>query len=247
MKILSLRLLGALAAAVIALTTQAQAQPSFANGGFETFTAGTGADRAINASLSGWSFSGSGGYAVVINQTIAQSAGFNDAGTTISFKNASNIVASPAAGNFVAFENPNSDVSNGCNCYLYQTITGLTVNARYTVSFYQAGAAWSGATLATSDYWKVGFGQTYATSSFQNSPTINTPVAGWSGWAQQQMTVIATASTMVLSFMAFNAPAGQPPFALLDGVTFAQQVPEPATTALLITGVAALFGLRRRR
>ena len=41
------------------------------------------------------------------------------------------------------------------------TVTGLTSGQSYNVSFYQAGAVYSGgATAATSDQWKMGWGTT---------------------------------------------------------------------------------------
>ena len=55
----------------------------------------------------------------------------------------------------------------------------------------------------------------------------------------------ATSPTATLSFLAVGTPGGQPPFALFDGVSLVQ-VPEPATWAVLLTGVG-LAGLASRR
>ena len=138
---------------------------SLTNGGFETFTPGSGPDYGIQGTrLGSWSFGGSGGYPAVINSTIAnQSSSWLLNGTSVTLANPSTvsgtvaITASPNAGNFVAFENS----SNSCACYIYTTVTGLTSGQSYNVSFYQAGAVYSGgATAATSDQWKVGWGTT---------------------------------------------------------------------------------------
>ncbi len=104
------------------------------------------------------------------------------------------------------------------------------------------------------DSWLVGFAPTVMapTTTAANGTTIRstnsvTPTAQTtSGWFQSQFAFTATASTMVLSFLAQGSPSGQPPFSLLDGVTLVA-VPEPATSAILVTGLAALFGLRRAK
>ena len=243
------------AATVIGLAGGAQAQ-TLLNGGFETFTAGTGGNRAIagaGSTMQGWSMvNPTLGYASVITTTQANSAsGYLDNGQTIPLWNPNNggtttIAASGDGGNFVAFEN----VGNTCGCYIYQTVTGLTVNARYTVSFMQAGAAWAGGTaLATTDFWTVGWGKTtdaYSSYTVQNSATINTPAKGFSGWVTQQLVFVATATQMVLTFMANGSPTGQPPFSLLDGVSVTA-VPEPASALLVWSGIAGLVALRRSR
>lgn len=245
----------AIAGALLALGGFARdASAQLLNGGFETFAA-TGGDRGVpTGGLSNWTIgftSGSNvGYPAIITSTLANGSGFTANGTGIALSNPSNggsttITASPATGNFLAWENPN----NACNCYLYQSIGGLTVGTTYMLSFYEAGAVWTGSTVATSDNWKVGWGTTAATSvaSQTTSATVNTPIKGFSGWLQQQWTVTATATSMVLSFMA-NHPSGvaQPPFALLDGVSLtAVSTPEPASAILVASGMLGLAGLRR--
>lgn len=244
------------AASLLATATAPQAQ-TLLNGGFETFTAGTGGDRGISSSGSitqGWSMTNpTAGYAAIISTTQANSAGgYLDNGQTIPLWNPNNggtttIAASPNTGNFVAFEN----VNNTCACYIFQTVTGLTAGLSYTVGFVQAGASWAGGTAAaTTEFWTVGWGKTtdaYAAYTFQNSTTVNTPAKGFSGWASQQLVFVATAGSMVLSFMANGGPTGQPPFALLDGVTVTQSVPEPASAVLVSSAIAGLLALRRSR
>ena len=60
-----------------------------------------------------------------------------------------------------------------------------------------------------------------------------------------QLQFLATASSMVLAFTATQSPLGQPPFARLDGVSITQQVPEPVSSALFLSSLAGLAGLRR--
>ena len=220
---------------------------SFSNGTFDTFS-GT-SDRAVTNSNSGaWRVvNPASGPISVITPALANTSYSSTPFGTITLGHNNTFTAAPGGGttqNFLAMEN----ISNACGCYIYQTITGLVVNASYSVGFYQAGAVWSGSTLATTEFWKVGWGTTTTTSiaSQTNSSTINTPVLGFSGWIPQQMQFVATATQMVLSFMANGSPTGQPPFALLDGVTLTQvQSPEPASAALIISGLIGLIGMRR--
>lgn len=245
----------AITAAVLALAGMphlAAAQGSFANGGFDT-TFPTTTDKGVTGSNTApWFIGGTGGYPAVVDQTTANlSGGYTGNSTNIKLSNANNggtlISASPAGGNFLEYENPNG------SSYIYQTITGLTLNATYKLTFYQAGAVWADAPspTATTDNWKVGFATTAANSILaanqQTSTTINTPADGFSGWTQQQMTLVATATQMVLSFMATGGPSSQPPFALLDGVTLTQTVPEPGSALLVLSALGGMIGLRRVR
>ncbi len=136
-----------------------------------------------------------------------------------------------------------------------QTINGLTPGYNYAVSFDWAGAqqtGYSGSVACgttpdpgncTTDKFLVSLGsQTLSTSP------ITVANHGFTGWLQQTLIFTATAASETLSFIPSGTPAGAPPFALLDGVSMTQ-VPEPATAALLVSGVAGLaaFGWRRRK
>jgi hypothetical protein len=60
---------------------------------------------------------------------------------------------------------------------------------------------------------------------------------------QATMTFIPTSTSEVLAFLAVGT--GAPPMLLLDGVTLAS--PEPASWAILVTGLLALGLIVRRR
>jgi hypothetical protein len=62
----------------------------------------------------------------------------------------------------------------------------------------------------------------------------------------QTFTFTATSSSEVLSFFAQGTPNGDPPTALLDGVSLAY-IPEPDSWALIIVGVAGLGAAARSR
>jgi hypothetical protein len=143
---------------------------------------------------------------------------------------------SPNGGNFIAADGAYEVAP------ISQTIVGLVPGQAATLTFYWAGAQQSGYTGATTDQWEVSLG----------TQTLYTPVTdlvseGFSGWMTETMTFTPTASTEVLSFTAIGTPSGVPPFALLDGVSLTE-VPEPASWALVVSGLAMLiFYVRRRR
>jgi hypothetical protein len=64
----------------------------------------------------------------------------------------------------------------------------------------------------------------------------------------QTFTFTANGASDVLSFLAQGTPGGEPPFALLDGVTLNSATPEPGTLTL-IAGAAPLAaaGFVRKR
>jgi hypothetical protein len=128
-----------------------------------------------------------------------------------------------------------------------QTISGLTPGNSYTLSFDWAGSQFTDQSGPTTQWWQVGFG-----SSTQD--TTHTAVAsqGFTGWMHSVLTFTADSTSDTLSFQAkalpftSGAPAGLPPFVLLDGVTLdPSPVPEPSTivagaSTLLLVGAGAL-------
>ena len=155
------------------------------------------------------------------------------------------VAASPNGGNFVAMDGGYELQT------LYQSVNGLITGAWYTVSFSWAASQQRNFAGTVTDGWFVGFGTTALapTTTTANGTTVKATATrqvtqATSSWVQEQMSFMATASTMVLSFLAQGTPAGQPPFSLLDGVTL---VPEPATSVLMLSGLAGLIGLRRAK
>jgi hypothetical protein len=146
--------------------------------------------------------------------------------------NGAAIANSPAGGNFIS-----ADGNFGVGA-ISQTINGLTVGAKTTLTFYWAAAQQTGYTGATSEYWQASLG-----SATQDTATYNLAQGAFSGWMQATMTFIPTSTSEVLSFLAFGT--GSPPMLLLDGVTLA--APEPSTWAILVTGLVGLGVAARRR
>jgi hypothetical protein len=71
----------------------------------------------------------------------------------------------------------------------------------------------------------------------------------FTGWYSETFDYTATSTTEVLSFMADGTPNGEPPFALLDGVSLnnVTPAPEPGTLPLLFTGLMGGLGILRSR
>jgi hypothetical protein len=86
--------------------------------------------------------------------------------------------------------------------------------------------------------------KTPAALALPTTPTNYTGTAGFVGWAFEEVSLIATASSEVLWFMASGTPGStQPPFSLLDGVSMT--IPEPPAYAVLMVGLLVLLGTRR--
>ncbi len=127
-----------------------------------------------------------------------------------------------------------------------QTITGLQVGHAYALTFYWGGAQQEGATFtsATSEYWTVSLG-----GQSQTTGTVNVNNKDFSGWIKQTFNYTATSTSETLSFLAGGTPTGQPPFALLGGVSL-NPVPEPASwtyfAALGAVTICVTVSRRRR-
>ncbi|MDR3534787.1 MAG: PEP-CTERM sorting domain-containing protein [Rhodopila sp.] len=247
-----LRVSGAAALAVLimlvtAIANTAAAQTNLVQNGTFAITGGTtsfqfgtyngySSSQALGETLAGWS---STGYNFVFLPTSTVATGtYGSLSLYSSVTTPSNSFnnASPTGGNFIA-----ADGDYGTTA-ITQTINGLTVGQTYAVSFAWAGAQQTGYTGATTEQWDVTLGN----SATQSTQVINIPSQGFSGWMNQTFNYVATSSSEVLSFLANGTPAGVPPFALLANVKVTQ-VPEPASMAVLLTGVAGLIGGTRRR
>ena len=125
------------------------------------------------------------------------------------------------------------------NANLSQTLTGLTQGQEYIVGFYQAGGYVnqpSSYNQPTRNQFRVTFGSTTKTGALMNM-AFGEVVEPWS---YQQLTFTASSSSQLLSFVNVGGPLGQPPIALLSGVSV-QAVPWETDTLPLV-GSTVLFG-----
>ena len=210
------------------------------NGGFES-NGGSG-QIGFNTSATDWSLPvGNTGYDFLFAPGTADTTGADGQYGGLTLYGPGNGVAnglpatSPAGGYFLGAD---ADFQQAA---LSQTITGLVVGRSYTVGFWWAGAQQTGFTGPTMEQWQVSLG-----SETQSTTLATIPQAGFTGWMYQTFTFTATATSEALSFFPEGSP-GEPPFALLDGVTMTA-VPEPSTWAMMGLGFAGLgFAAYRRR
>ncbi len=216
------------------LVASAGAQNLVSNGGFENTTKGSNKQLGYNTKAVGWATTSfSLIYAPGAADTTGASSqygnvklwGINDGGL-------SEITASPNGGNFISTDGAFNAAP------ITQTLSGLTIGNQYEVSFYWAAAQEYGYDGSSTENWQVSLGgQTMTT------PTVTLPSHGFSGWMSQTFTFTSDSVNPVLSFLAYGAPSGQPPYSLLDGVSVVA-VPE-ASTCLM--GAIFCFGMTLRR
>lgn len=130
---------------------------------------------------------------------------------------------SPAGGNYLEQD------ANFVTQSFGQTITGLTPGATYKLGFWWGAGQWYySAAVPTTNQW-------FATLGSQTNATaiVNVPYAGFSGWMYQSFLFTPNNATELLSFISLGT--GDPPLALLDGVTLTK-VPDAATWALFVAG-----------
>ncbi len=144
---------------------------------------------------------------------------------------------SPSGGNFVALDG-DTTIQGG----LSQTVGGFVPGQRYLLSFYWAGGQLQSAQGITTDSLIVSAGSDLAVTT----PIVTNASEGFVPWMQQRYGFTATATTELLTFLSAGTPNGAPPMALLDGVSIIQVVPEPATFAVVVAGLAVAGLLRRR-
>jgi len=215
------------AAASVAIAAPASAANLVVNGSFDADTVGTKVN--FQGHVTGWTgganltFLAPPGSADDLNQYLAVYGPFP--------------ATSPDGGNFIL-----ADGDPNYSGAFSQTISGLTIGDRYTLSFWQAAGQQYGFTGPTTERWSVSFG-----GDTQLSALFSLPEAGVGPWEKQTMTFTASAESQVLSFLAQGTPGGAPPISFLDGVSLTAAVPEPATWAMMITGFGAVGGALRRK
>ena len=220
--------------------TGAQAVPVIVNGDFEQTTLiSPNSAQMTTSNVTGWSTTG---YNFLFFPGTATTTGAKPTSYSQLYLGGSTTVGasnyfpatSPAGGNFVAAD---GDFSVGA---ITQTVTGLTAGLKYAVSFYWGAAQQTGYSGATTEQWKVSLGsEMYAT------PVVTNPNQSFSGWFAQTFTYTATSASQVLSFLAVGTPSGAPPFVLLDGVSIAVAVAEPASWMTLVAAVLSIIGVAR--
>ena len=229
---------GLVVTTLLSLGGLAKAVPLVANGGFESSSYSASSQFGLNSfgqGVTGWTGTGFELYFVGGTQTTVSAANqYNDPLTYFR----SNVTTSPDGGNFVALDGDSSfqgGTAATAGSTISQTISGLTAGLRYDVGFDWAGSELINRTGPTTERLAVQFG-----ADAQTTATISVPSGGFSGWMRQSFNFMASGSSEVLTFLSFGTPAGQPPVALLDGVSVLQTVPEPASWATLALGLAIL-------
>jgi hypothetical protein len=143
---------------------------------------------------------------------------------------------SPNGGNFVALDG-SFEVGP-----LSQQLTGLTIGNEYVLNFYLAYAQQTGYPTPGGLTERV---QVSLGGQKISTPLVSYPEYNFIDWTKVTMTFTADAVNPVLSFLSVGTPDGQPPFALLDGVSL-EAVPEPSSCFIGAFSLAGLL-LRRRR
>jgi len=226
----------ALVAACLALAAISPVRANLIqNGSFEISTATT-TTQFQSAGVANWTNSNIG-EALVFPSWYTNGYLFPNVGLAGNFPQ-----TSPDGGNFVFSD------SDFMTSPIQQTVNGLIVGHNYTLTFYDALDQDTETNITvpgpTSAYWQVTFG-----TQAQNTSTMYSDgsVPNFTNWSLQSMSFKATSVSQVLSFFAVGV--GDPPLAMLDGVSLEDATaPEPAAIALVAGGLAlSAWRIRRRK
>jgi hypothetical protein len=239
-----------LALSLFALSANATQTNLVQNGGFETssgygqlsgvdYTGVTVDGWTNNSSTTWWQHTPTAGYNYLFNSSNVSTGVSGSEGNLSLF---GPIAASSNGGNFLALDGYYKGAS------VSQTINGLTIGDTYTVSF-----SWG----AAQQQWYSGDTTEQITATFGNSSkstaVVNLPSQTFGGWKNESFTFTAGATSQLLSFLATGAPTGQPPFAVLDGISVVDNkdiipgVPEPQEWAMFLLGLSVLSRVARQK
>jgi hypothetical protein len=228
------------AASAIAVGSTANAAPLITNGNFETSTSpvstqfgGGGTYYAFGGQPLGPAWTGTGLVEWFKGGTQNTTSALNFWNDPLDYFAA--VTPSPDGGSFVAVDG--DPTVQGA---ISQQVGGLVIGKNYTLTFDWAAAQLLNRQGAYTEQFEVTFG-----GQSQFTQILSEPSQGFSGWQQVSMNFTATSTSQLLTFLSIGTPEGEPPMALLDGVSLS--VPEPASWAMMILGFGAIgFAMRRR-
>jgi hypothetical protein len=236
--------IGAATMALLLSSAPAIAGPIIGNGSFETTTPNTTANFSINSpgagggTVASWAATPTLGGTNVIDCLVAPGGVANqpcgNSAYLAGFTLASFPGLSPDGGNYVLIDGDNSPGNNNSTPFT-TSVTGLTVGATYSISFYQAAGVQAGPYgLPTTEWFQVTFGSQVLSTSHMSTPSQSS-----TGWNLQTLVFTASSATQALQFLALGTPSGGPPIVLLDGVSISN-TPEPATNVLIGLGLVSI-------
>lgn len=262
----SLAAIAGISALVASAGAAATPLPGLTNLNFLTYTGSSPKDYFNNVKPTGWT-GGSGLIFIVKPGTSSADPNTACGSTYLQTYGCPSTLAIPGGYNYVEADG-NPDYESG----FQYAITGLTAGDTYSLSFYQAASQQTTFSGATTNQWVVslgtagmsvcagclGGGNSYysnsdSTADIVTTPLMSIPSHGLVDWNYVTVNLTADAPNQLLSFLAWGNngnTANLPPMIFLAGVNSPSglnNVPEPATLALLALGLIGLAAARSRR